>query len=1066
MSVKRIFSLILVALLLADILLLLNPVSHICAQDKRFAIISVIARSSIGSPKIYPGSRRVNLRIEAMYIANKTAFSVVGHLNTTKGIEFSYGSGPSALAKSLEGSVLTSVKEGDHVLFEYYLDIDKTLSPGTYPLQLNITYLLEGSSEILFELHSIEIEVSHYPEVQLRFIEAYLNPASYPGSVNTNLYVVLENSGESSIASATFRIDLPYGFTINNPRASIGVVNVGERFTLRFSGISIPQNAAVGVYSAVISADLSMRTEDNVYYNSTESISIQFSVTEAPREDPIIVSSISVLYQGSPAPLLPSAKGVTIRISFVNRLPEAVGGMVIIPDQLDGINVRSLSGTYVNGMPPGGSCFVDITVDVNDGVRPGKINIPLKVFFVRIVSDSSFLGRQDVSVDVIIESPHGYLPEVSLVSAYWGYPTPSPVYAKSRYAPLTLRLINNGRYSIVGAVIEASSNYLKPIKSSETLAARLAPGSYSEVTLYFDVGADAGEIPLNVQINYVFSEFGTHIEVAREFTVHLVVEEYPAAASYLEIVGYGWQNNYNVFPRTDNATFQVTIANRAPFPISGIILHLILPENMSSRGERSARAYVDGPVRSLSTFTATFLITVGGVKPGRHVAKLIVDFILQSGGPGERCSESFSLDISINDDSNAVEFVSASWYEGSVGPYTYGARLLISVRNNLVDNMRGAVLEIRLPKGFVSAVDNSSLVRAPPSTISPLPTLPQLPFQVSGTILEEYLRVYQPPQEQVSSRGDILTFIVPLHILDVDLGLHNFMGNLSYIDQWGTRRTVGLIIPVAVLGRTVYVDVRIGGNINVKSRFTNTSLTIENRGTSPLHDVYLIVSPYQGMPLLIASPAVTYIERIDAGKKVDIPLTLIYNPFGFITQVGGTTVVTYGPVPLITSIIYRDASGAVKRLNNTVTVVVEPFIDILVRDINAVGKRSSSMVSGVIANLGSATAYRVRVVLKAGGTSSWTLVGDVAPADELAFRIEVPEYSETCSLIIEYYDAFNQLFSKEITVKIEPQPETPTIQPQEGALGVETWIVVGAVIVFLAIALVLIYRALKARSMK
>lgn len=1066
MNVKKIFGLILVALLLANTLLLLNPVSYICAQDKMFTIISVIARSSTGSPKIYPGSRRVNLRIEAMYIANKTAFSVVGHLNTTEGIEFSFGSGPSAPAKSLEGSVLASVEEGDHVLFEYYLDISKTLSPGTYPLQLNITYLLEGSSKVLSELHSIAIEVSHYPEVQLRFIEAYLSPTSYPGSVNTNLYVVLENSGESNIASATFKINLPYGFVINNPRANVGAVNVGERFTLRFTGISVPQNTAVGVYSAVINADLSMRTEDNVYYNSTESITIRFSVTGVPREDPIIVSSVSILYQGSPAPLLPSAKDVTIRITLINRLPEAVGGMVIILDSLDGINVRSLSGTYVNGMPPGGSCFIDITVDVDDGVKPGKIDIPLKVSFVRIVSDSSFIGRQDLSVNVIVESPHGYLPELSLVSAYWGYPNPSPVYARSRYVPLTLRLINNGRYSIVGAVIEASSNYLKPIKNSETLAARLAPGSYSEVTLYFDVGADAGEIPINVRVNYVFSEFGAHIEVTREFTAYLLVEEYPAAASYLEIISYGWQNNYNVFPRTDNATFQVTIANRAPFPISGIILCLNLPENMSSRGERTASTYVDGPVRSLSTFTASFLITVGGVKPGKYVAELTVDFILQSGGPGERCSESFSLNISVNDDSNAVEFVSASWYEGSVGPYTYGARLLISMRNNLVDNMRGAVLEIRLPEGFVNAVDNSSLVRAPPSVISPLPTLPQLPPQVSGAILEEYLRAYQTPQAQVSSRGDILTFIVPLHILDVNLGLHNLVGNLSYIDQWGTRRTIGLIISVAVLGRTGYVDVRMSGSINVRSRFTNTSLTIENRGTSPLHDVYLIVSPHQGMPLLIASPAVTYVERIDAGKRVDIPLTLVYNPIGFITQVGGTTVVTYGPVPLITSIIYRDASGAIKRLNNTVTVVIEPFIDLLIRDINAVGKRSSSMVSGVIANLGSATAYRVRVVLKTGGASSWTLVGDIAPADEMAFRIEVPEYSETGSLIIEYYDAFNQLLSKEITVKIEPQPEAPAIQPQEGALGVEAWIVVGAVIVFLAIALALIYRALRARSMK
>ncbi|MEM2455654.1 MAG: hypothetical protein QXN21_06915, partial [Candidatus Bathyarchaeia archaeon] len=54
--------------------------------------------------------------------------------------------------------------------------------------------------------------------------------------------------------------------------------------------------------------------------------------------------------------------------------------------------------------------------------------------------------------------------------------------------------------------------------------------------------------------------------------------------------------------------------------------------------------------------------------------------------------------------------------------------------------------------------------------------------------------------------------------------------------------------------------------------------------------------------------------------------------------------------------------------------------------------------------------------------------------------------------------------SKEMAVKVEMQPETPIVPPQERGLGVETWIVVGAVIVFLAIAFVLIYRVLRARS--
>lgn len=1064
MNTKKMFTLMLITALLAEFLLTLYSLSGFPPQN--FAIVGVVARSSSGSPEIYPGSKRVGLRVETMYMGDESAYSVVAYLASPSGIYFSAGSSSSAPAKSFDGTIVSGVKKGDHVLFEWYLDISKELRPTTYPLYLNITY--RSNSVVLSEEYLVEIEVSSYPEAQLSFVEAYLNPAAYPGSVGTDLYVVLENSGESGIVSGILTIELPHGFIISNPRVSVGAVNSGDRFTVRFSDILVPQDAATGTYGALIYMDLLMRTQDNVYYNSMVQIPIEFEVSGVLKEDPIIVSSVSVIYQGSPAPLLPSAKGIMIRVTFTNRLPETVGSMAVAPRPPSGIKIRSLSGTYTNGMPPGGSCFLDMVVDVDEGVKPGLIDIPLDVSYVRIVSDSSFIGKQSISVGVIIESPHAYLPELSLVSAYWGSPNPSPAYAGSRYTPLTLRLMNGGRYRVTGVSIETSSKYLRPIKSCEALAARLLPGSYSEVTFYFDVGMVSGEIPLDVRIKYIFDEFGAHLESLKEITIYLPVEEYPAAASYLEVVSYGWQNNYNVFPRTENASFQVVIANRAPFPVSGIILYLNLPENISSRGERAAKAYIDGPIRSLSTFTASFFpITVGEIKPGRYGAELVADFILQSGGPGVRRVEKFSIEIGVNDDKEAVEFINAGWYEGSVGPNAYGAQLIMCIRNNLVDTMRGVILEISLPRGFINAVDNSSLVRVPPS-MAQLPALPQLQPPEMSTLIREYLRIYQSQggQVQAYSKGDILTFIVSLHVLDVDLGIYNFVGNLSYIDQWGTRRSVSLMIPVAVLGRTGYVGVKMNSTISVRSRFAETILIIENYGTTPLYDVYLVVSPYQGMPLLIASPSVTYIEKIDAGRKIDVPLTLAYNPFGYMTQAGGTTVITYGPAPLIASIIYKDASGAIKRFNNTVTVIVEPFIDLLVRDIRATGKHSSSTISGVIANFGSATAYRVKATFSIGNVSAWTLIGDIAPADEMAFKIEVPGYGEAGALTIEYYDAFNQRLSKEITVRVEPQPEAPATPPQERGLGIETWIVVGAVIAFLAIAFTLIYRVLRARSLK
>lgn len=1059
---KGIALILILVVLLMDVSMFI-PLKSFCSQDGNFNIINVVSRSSSGSSKIYPGSRRVSLKIEAVYLGNETARSVTGCLSiAVPGIEFSAGSGSCAPARSLNGSVFLSVSRGDHVTFDYYLDISSSLNAGTYSLDLNITYLIDF--DLLHEVYSISIAVSPYPEVQIRVVDAYLSPAACPGSVNTNLYVLMENYGESAISSADLEAVLPNGFIISNPKVRVNAIDVNTRFTAVFSGISVPVDASRSAYTVRINVDATLRTEDNVNYNSMASIEAQFNVTDPPKEDPLMVSSVAILYQGSSSPLFPSANGVTLRITMINRLPEAVSAMIVTPMLPSGITLRSASGTYVNGMTPGGSCFMDMIIDVSSSLQPGRYNIPLHISYIKIVSGASYMAEQNTVIQIFVESPHTYIPEISLLSAHWGSPTPSPAYGGSRYVPLTLEFINNGRYDIVGGIIKASSLFLKPIKDSEALAVRLTPGSVGSVTLYFDINTNANNVTINISAGYIFDEFGTNLNITRNFEIFLPVEKYPALASSMEIVSSGWQNNYNVFPNTNNATYQVTVANRAPYSASGIILLLCLPDNMSSSGHRNASAYVEGPIRSLGTFTASFTISVGNLQPGKYNATLIVDFILLSGGPGIRCLEKFNLTMPVNDDSHALEFISSRWYEGTVGPNTYGAHLLITLRNNYVDSMMGAILEINLPSGFLNSADNSSSVKVAPASAQILQSIQPIQMQDLSEILGQYLSALQTSPAQTFTRGDILTFLTSLHVLDVRIGTYHAEGTLSYIDQWGTRRRLLIEVPITVLGRIEYLSVFMNGSIAVRRRFTNASLTIVNLGSSPVYDVYIVVSPYQGAPILIASPAVNYIKMIGAGERIESPITLAYNPLGSISQAGGTTFINYGAVPFMVSLIYRDASGALKSFNNTVTVILEPFIDLVIKDIRATGKNVSSSVSGTIVNYGSATAYRVEASLQVGNISRSTFVGDVDPGSEIVFKVDVPKYASEGTLTMKYYNIFNELEHREMKVSIELQIEVPVTTPKEEGISLEMWIVIVAVIVFLAIAAFLIYRFLKTRS--
>lgn len=784
-----------------------------------FVVVNVNVRSSADTPHVYSGSRRVSLKVETAYQNSKTARNVVGRLIiTVEGISFSSGSGACSPARLLNGSVAEEVGLNTHVTFEYLIDISGSVKPDTYELKLNITCVKENM--IAFEVHTIAVTVSPYPEVSLGVVDTYFSPAAYPGSVDTNLYMILENNGSSTINSANFNVTLPEGFTIKNPRATIGIVNRGDRFTVTFTGVSIPLNARLGAHFATIYADYNARTEDGVAYRTTASFNVMVTVESPPPEEPIMVAAVNTLYNGEFCPLIQSAKGVILRIHLINRLPEAISTMIINATLPENITIRGISGTYINGMGPGGSCFVDLTIDVDPEMALGRHTCSLDISYLRIVSGSSLLMRQ------------------------------------------TLK-------------------------------------------------------------------------------------------------------------------FQINVEKRQ----------------------------------------------------------------------------------SVDDDSSAIEIVDSRWYEGSVGPDTYGAHLIVLVRNVYIDGLRGALLELDLPEGIYNSADNSSNVKAAPLSVQLQLPRPLQPQDLSE-ILNAFLSAQIASPTQVYSRGDILTFMFSLNLFNVSVGNYTLKGRLVYIDEWGANRQIRTKVPVAILGRTGYIEIAMEKTISVRSRFTNTSLTLFNHGSSPIYDAYVLISPYQGTPILIASPALNYVREILPRKSHEIPLILAYNPLGFYTQTGGTMAVTYGPVPFMVSVIYRDACGYQRIFNNSITVIVEPFIDLTLRNVKATGTGTASTASGIIVNYGSAIAYRVEVELKIGDFTQSSFIGDVEPGSEIAFRVDINKYSDSAVLTVRYYDIFNKLESKATNITITLQEVAPpTVKGEE--FPIERWIIVVGVIIFLAVAALLIYRTVK-----
>ena len=199
-TLKKILSLMLaLSLTLQCLAILVNRTYGGSTQD--FNIIHINIRSSADTAEIYTGSREVTLKIQAVYQNETPSKSVVGWLNTKEGISFNARSGACSPGQLLNGSLAENVSKGVYVSFEYLLDISRSISVGNHTLWLNITYVRENT--FTYELHPINIRVSPYPPISLTVVDAYFSPVSYPGSVDTNLYVILENKGATTTSEST-----------------------------------------------------------------------------------------------------------------------------------------------------------------------------------------------------------------------------------------------------------------------------------------------------------------------------------------------------------------------------------------------------------------------------------------------------------------------------------------------------------------------------------------------------------------------------------------------------------------------------------------------------------------------------------------------------------------------------------------------------------------------------------------------------------------------------------------------------------------------------------------------
>jgi hypothetical protein len=881
-------------------------------------------------------------------------------------------------------------------------DIDAvTDESGLYPVVIRIDALVRAPATYWYTQYFTLLLRVYKPLLNISVVDyGWLNNPVSTNASGATIYVTLQSLSIDTIETLTVRAVLSGASYLNGLSEVVQVItatmNYGEVQTARFSDVEV-RNATICV-TFVISGVLS--TGRGSYYRAWTTISVKLSTVESL--EALKILSVHTSYRGAYAPLLLSARGITISIDIANTKSVQIAWLNAEASSTPQLKINDVGGNCVNGVAPGGVCRIDLDVDVSpDASGEAVINLSL-AYGVRSSSTLSMF-RELHLVKVPIASYAYYKPRIILASAYWGTPqAPARVLTEQRNAGFTVTIANVGYYPVEAVVVTATplNSTVIMVKDSDTCSPQLAPGAFCSVTLYADLAkvVRGGAIVFRVSVKHLFTSFGTAISGEDVFAVSLPVEE-PASGKGLEIVDVSWSNSWPVYPETENATLVVSIANRWPYRVSGIDLELVLPPGFYTKNGQTAKAYVPGPVNSLQQFNAQFTISVGSVKPGRYTAMLVARYVVESGVPNARVEEKHNITIIVNDLNKSIEVINAFWVGRSPEPPEFGAVLAVVVRNNYNPGMKGVVMDITLPEGIVSSDTNSSRARVAATSIN-IAQQPQItmaaPAQLAQIISAVVCQQQATTQAQFGP-GELMYFYLRLNIVTNRTGTFVANATLSFVDQWGNVREVPLTIRFTVPGSARIIEVEAPTSITVKRGVASLSLGLINKGSAPVYNIYVSLVPYAAM--LVPQQATKYIDALEPGKVANVSFKLVYNPFAIATG-AGQAYLRYMSVPFMVSVVFRDANGYMHVFNTSIALMIEPFIDLALLDAKASISGETVAVSGTLANYGIASARSVVAKAFCGDGEGETMIGDVDAASQASFRIEFKAKQKSCSDVL------------------------------------------------------------------
>ncbi|MGC9180962.1 hypothetical protein [Thermogladius sp.] len=1022
--------------------------------------LDVEVRDVYWTPAGYPGAYPTSLVIEVENNGNTTITRLDAEVGLPAFIK----------AESNRTSISTLPPNGVGTLVYNGLAISPDAAPGVYKGLLLLNATLTTSDGVEYNASaqlSFEFAVDRAPNLTLQVVDyRFTGDVVLPGMNNTGVSVTIRSFTTYTIKNIVVYARVENGYFSNLSSVEVvvvdGPVNYGDVFTLVLRGVNLFENATFVRLTLVLDAVVLYSGSS---FPATATINLLLPVDSPP---------IGLYVEGvhwARGAAYPNSAGNTLVVELYNSMSAYIEDSTIelhLPEDfypatlvVHGVNVQPLATTRVE--------FADILV--KPGARPGYYPLRLYVRGSLTNNDGSTkLVEIALSTGILVSPPDELASSVGepVVSSYfWGYNTPQYVYPGNSMAPLTIIVYNPGPVplgTLIASLTPLASD-LRVLNNNVTNQVPVQPGSTASLVFYLDLSkASPGLKRFNLTLMYAAAGVGTYELFTTSREVEILLPGWEPGAG-VSLVSANWLNGYPAYPNSTGAVYTVTLANSLPYQVSGVWLKLVVPEGLRSHDNYSLTYYVQGPVAPFQVFTASFVLDVGGVAPGVYSGTLEVSYATTAGGLAQVSRQFFKVLLTISDPSKAISVVSYGWLTGQPYPGERGAVYYARLLNAEFPVMNGVVVEADLPSGLVDAF---TLAQKATGFTGSLPQLIAQYAQVAqrGVSLAGLISQLTSAQTGSAAKGAFVDVLFVLDVTSEPLENSTLVARVSFTDHWGERYELNISIPLVVSPRPpllgVYTD-------RVAVEFANSTglarVYLSNAYDYPVYDIYLLLIP-QSMTA-VPLDNVRYIEVLPPKSNATLVFRLVYNPVS-VSVAPGVTASSPTAVFLVT-VIYKDASGFVETLNETVAFTVKPFVDlVLTPDTNAKVVGGTLVVNGMIINTGVSRARSVTVYCIYGNASSYEFLGDLDAASQTGFRVEMSVGQITLDKItlrVTFKDEYNNVYEKDFTVPLTVTNATLPTPTPASEQGVQLYyaLTVGAVALFLAGFFYLFYRKFFAR---